>query len=50
MGFWKTAKQTLWLWGVLAGIAFLGISAAQGQLAAIWRKATMICMECIGIG
>lgn len=50
MGFWKTAKQTVWLWGILAGIAFLGIGAAQGQLSAIWRKATMICMECIGIG
>ena len=24
--------------------------AARGELAAIWQKAVMICMECIGIG
>lgn len=50
MGFWKSSKQAVWLWGVLAGIAFLGIGMAQGQLAVIWRKASMICLECIGIG
>lgn len=50
MRFWKTVKQNAWLWGILIGIAFLGIGAAQGQLAVIWRKATMICMECIGLG
>lgn len=35
---------------MLAGILFLGIGIAQGQFAVIWRKAVMICMECIGIG
>ena len=50
MGFWKNVKQSGWMWGLLIGIAFLGIGAAQGQLAVIWRKATMICMECIGLG
>ena len=50
MRFWKTVKQNAWLLGLLIGIAFLGIGAAQGQLAVIWRKATMICMECIGLG
>ena len=50
MRFWKTVKQNAWLWGLLAGIALLGIGSAQGQLAVIWRKATMICMECIGLG
>ncbi|MDE7197506.1 MAG: hypothetical protein K2O15_01330 [Lachnospiraceae bacterium] len=50
MRFWKNPEQIVWLWGVLLGIAFLGIGISQGQLAAIWRKATMICMECIGIG
>ena len=50
MRFWKIIKQKVWLCGVLTGIAFLGIGAAQGQLAVIWRKATMICMECIGLG
>ncbi len=50
MRFWMNHRQHVWLWGVLAGIVFLGIGAAQGQLAVIWRKATMICMECIGVG
>ena len=62
MGFWKsdteegrlTARSSAgkygWLPGVLLGILFLGIGAAQGQLAVIWRKAVMICLECIGIG
>ena len=38
-----------WLPGVLLGIVFLGIGAAQGH-ASICRKAVMICLECIGIG
>lgn len=50
MRFWKNVKQRAWMWGALLGMALLGIGAAQGQLAVIWRKATMICMECIGIG
>ncbi len=39
-----------WLFGLLAGVVFFGIGAARGELAAIWQKAVMICMECIGIG
>nr|WP_300817593.1 CD1871A family CXXC motif-containing protein [uncultured Acetatifactor sp.] len=35
---------------MLAGAVFFGIGAARGELAAIWQKAVMICMECIGIG
>lgn len=48
MNFWKS--RSLWIIGVLAGAALLGIGAAQGQLEVIWRKAVMICLECIGIG
>lgn len=40
----------MWIYGMLAGILFLVIGAVQGQLADIWQKAVMICMECIGIG
>ena len=40
MGFWKGCKQVL----------LLGLGAFQGQLDVIWRKAVMICLECIGIG
>lgn len=43
-------RDRLWLPGVLAGILFLGIGALEGQLDVVWKKAVMICMECIGIG
>ena len=50
MRFWENSRKHVWLWGMLVGIVFLGIGAMQGQFALIWRKAVMICMECIGIG
>ena len=56
MGFWRNwrisgkCRQYAWLLGVLAGALFLGIGMAQGQFETIWKKAVMICMECIGIG
>ena len=50
MRFWKNREKYGWLFGVGLGVIFLGIGAMQGQFAVIWRKAVMICMECIGIG
>lgn len=50
MGFWKGGKVPGWLVGMLVGILFLGIGIAEEQFAVVWRKAVMICMECIGIG
>lgn len=50
MGFWKSCKQNFWLCGMLAGLLFLCIGTADGQLEIVWRKAVMICMECIGLG
>lgn len=50
MSFWLPSKRRTWILGVLAGILFLGAGALQGQFAVIWRKAVMICLECIGIG
>lgn len=50
MGFWKSYKRHAWIFGTLAGGLFLGLGAAQGQFAVIWKKAVMICLECIGIG
>lgn len=50
MGFWRNRNTRAWAWGVLAGVAFLVIGAVQGQFAVIWKKAVMICLECIGIG
>lgn len=50
MRFWKSGRRYAWAAGALAGIFLLGIGAAQGQLAVIWKKAVMICLECIGVG
>lgn len=50
MDFWKNSKRYVWLLGALAGILFLGMGALQEQFFVIWKKATMICLECIGIG
>lgn len=50
MRFWKNSRGYGWLLGVFVGILFLGIGAAQGQLEVIWKKAVMICLECVGIG
>ena len=48
MSFWKHSRP--WILGILTGGIFLGLGAFQGQLDVIWRKAVMICLECIGIG
>ena len=50
MHFWRRNRRSAWLWGMLAGILLLCIGGAEDQLAVMWRKAVMICMECIGIG
>lgn len=50
MRFWKVCKERACLLGILAGVLFLGLGAWQGQLEEIWKKAVMICLECIGIG
>ena len=50
MSFWQRNKRRAWVLGVLAGALFLVVGALQGQFAVIWKKAVMICLECIGIG
>lgn len=50
MSFWKNAKRHLWILGVLAGVLFLALGAFSDQFTAVWNKAVMICLECIGIG
>lgn len=39
-----------WTVGVLIGACFLVAGARNEQFADIYRKAIMICLECIGIG
>lgn len=50
MSFWRGCRRHAWLLGTLAGALFLAIGARLGQLDVIWKKAVMICLECIGIG
>ena len=50
MRSWKNNRSYGWIIGTLAGIAFLVIGIAQDQLTAVWQKAVMICLDCIGIG
>lgn len=50
MRFWKNSRQYAWLGGALLGILCLGMGVIGNQFSVIWKKAVMICMECIGIG
>lgn len=50
MGFWRGCKRHAWMLGAAVGVLLLGAGAVQGQLDVIWKKAVMICLECIGIG
>jgi hypothetical protein len=43
-------KVPKWSIGVALGVIFLVIGAFSDQFAEIYRKAVMICLECIGIG
>ena len=43
-------KIPKWSIGLLVGIVFLVIGVFEEQFAEIYRKAVMICLECIGIG
>ena len=49
MNIWKNSKKHAWIGGVLAGVCCFGLGLAEGQFAVIWKKAVMICLECIGI-
>lgn len=50
MNSWRKRDTYIWILGALTGAACLMVGAAQGQLEVIWRKAVMICLECIGLG
>ncbi|MBO5178000.1 MAG: hypothetical protein J6K15_10145 [Lachnospiraceae bacterium] len=39
-----------WSIGLILGVVFLILGAVSDQFAEIYRKAVMICLECIGIG
>lgn len=55
MTFWKTWSNwiksvPLWTVGIGIGVVFLLLGFMNGQFEDIYRKAVMICLECIGIG
>lgn len=55
MSFWQRLSRvvkgiSLWQVGLGVGVLFLVFGFCQGQFTEIYRKAVMICMECIGIG
>lgn len=58
MTFWKSANSKsensrripVWLLGVAIGVICLAVGYGRGDLADIYKKAVMICLECIGIG
>lgn len=43
-------KIPFWAIGVGIGVVFLAIGLYEDQFADMYRKAVMICLECIGIG
>jgi len=50
MGIWDRFKSCGWIWGLVAAVLCFAAGAWQGQFAVIWKKAVLICLECIGIG
>jgi nitrogen fixation-related uncharacterized protein len=43
-------KMPIWIFGVSVGLLLFGLGFYTGQYEDIYRKAIMICLECIGIG
>ncbi len=54
MSFWHNRNSIkrvpFWIIGCGIGAFFLLIGCMGGQLEEMYRKAVMICLECIGIG
>jgi len=48
---WKNkSKKMMWAAGTAVGVLFLLLAFFDGQFTDMYRKAVMICLECIGIG
>jgi hypothetical protein len=46
----KHIRHILPLSLLVCGMVFIVIGIARGDMAAVFRKAVFICLECIGIG
>lgn len=46
----RRAGVPLWLVVLAAAAALIVLGVAQGDALDVWRKASMVCFECIGIG
>lgn len=46
----KQCKVSAWTVGVMIGVLCLILGYGRDEFADIFRKAVMICLECIGIG
>lgn len=46
----KRCKVPMWIIGVMIGVLCLVMGYGRNEFADIYRKAVMVCLECIGIG
>ena len=44
------ARSFAWVLVLAIGVALIALGIAQGDMLYTWRKASLICYECIGIG
>ena len=44
------ARSFAWVLVLAIGVALIVLGIAQGDMLDTWRKASLICYECIGIG
>ncbi len=50
MRFLRRYKSWAWIVCLVIACACFGIGAFRGEFHTIWQKASVICLECIGIG
>lgn len=43
-------RNTLWRYAALAALVLMGAGLITGEVQVVLKKATYICLECIGIG
>lgn len=46
----RRLRVPAWVVVFVAAIVLIVLGVAQGEVLGVWRKASLICYECIGIG